>query len=90
MGENLAPMFLYVSNNAIALTPMEPGQYTCPSLLMFAPKDSAKDLDPQWELVWSTNRFTDIKGMELRYYGRKDFAKNQNRKRLAMGEVLKP
>lgn len=91
MGENLAPMFLYVTQNRIPLLPMDMNAKLCPGVLTFAQKDSPTDINPHWQMLWSDARFYDIKGVEMRYYVRTETIAHANPGRgSAIGQVLQP
>lgn len=71
LGENIAPLFVYFEGKKDPLPIMDLRGHECSLLLTFALQQSSPEIAPEWKLVWSDARFSDIRDMELRLYARK-------------------
>lgn len=72
LGEDMSPMLLYYTQGNLPTSNILLDHVTCPVMLTMVPKTDAEDIGSGWQLEWADGGFGDIKGMELRFYARKN------------------
>jgi len=68
LGESIAPMLEYFSDDHILHTVKDFEHATCPLMLTVTGRNDPEELQPGWKLIWKGSRALDVKDEELRLY----------------------